>query len=177
LPLVEDGDFGRRTREALNGFQQDHGLPRVARAGPRTREAMAAGHGMRITDTGHPDYPLFERTLGLVQAAESASGIAPGTHSLNLAGALLVQMRRDGLTGIDRVDLSHPPRFARAVQHVPGSPQAERVSMPVDTRAASAQSLHATSDMLAALPRPEVRGMQAAGHERTTGGAQHVLSR
>jgi hypothetical protein len=177
LPLVEDGDFGRRTREALNGFQRDHGMPEVAHAGPRTREAMAAGHGMRITDTRHPDYPLFERTLGLVQAAENASGIAPGMHSLNLAGALLVQMRRDGLTGIDRVDLSHPPRFARAVQHMPGSMQAEQVSMPVDTRTASRQSLHATSDMLAALPRPDVHEMQAARNERTAADARRVLSR
>lgn len=168
LPLLEDGDFGRRTREAVEAFQREHALPGVGRVGQRTREALQSAHGLRITDPRHADYALFERTLGLVQSAEGARGIASGPHSANLAAALVVQMRRDGLQHVDRIDLSEPPRFARAVQVVPGAPpETERVSAPVDTRIASSQSLHASSDQLARLPQAPVAPKQAEEHVRT----------
>jgi hypothetical protein len=40
-PLVADGDFGERTREALEQFQRDAGLDVDGRAGPETRRALA----------------------------------------------------------------------------------------------------------------------------------------
>lgn len=151
-PLVEDGDFGRRTRDAVESFQREHGLPAVGRVGPRTRAALDAPHGPRVTGTGHPDHALFERVLGHLQGAESARGLPSGPHSLNLAAALVVQMREAGLTRADRVELNDTARLARVVQaDASGLRELERTTMPVDTREASRQSIHAASDRLAEL--------------------------
>lgn len=148
-PLVEDGRFGRHTREAVDRFQADHGVPVTGHVGPLTRQALESSHGLRISDIHHPDYRLFEKALGLVAAEESRKGIPMGTHTENLAAALVVQIRRDGLDGIDRVDIGNPPRFARAMQLTHDGH--ERFSMPIETKAASNQSLHASSDMLAVI--------------------------
>ncbi|GAB1596847.1 XVIPCD domain-containing protein [Lysobacter claricitrinus] len=170
-PLAEDGIVGRHTREALKGFQHDHGLPETGRVDSASREALTSLHGLRLTDTSHPDYPLFERTLGLVEAAERTRGITPGVHSANIAAALVVSARDAGLQRIDRVDFGEPPRFVRAVQVMPGgAPEHERMAT-LETRTASVQSLHASSDMLAQLsPRPEIA--QPGEHQmHTRGGA------
>lgn len=152
LPLVEDGIPGHRTREAVTTFQQDHGLPATGRVGAETRQMLERVHGLRITDTAHPDYPLFERTLGLLQAAEAAKGIPSGPHSANVAAALVVRMREDGLTRVDRVEIGEPPRYARAVQASAAGIREHELVATVDVRAASTQSLHRSSDLLADLP-------------------------
>lgn len=162
-PLAEDGVFGRHTGEAVSLFQKEHGLHGSGIVGPRTREALTSTHGLRITDTTHPDYPKFERTLRLVQAAEAARGIPSGAHSENIAGALLVQMRRDGIERVDRVELNDTTRLIRAVHSPDGAPrEAQLATVPIDTRTASIQSLHASSDLLAQLGQPAV----VASHER-----------
>jgi hypothetical protein len=155
-PLAEDGVFGRRTREALRGFQHDHGLPETGRLDRASQDALSSLHGLRLTDTRHPDYPLFERTLGMVESGERAHGITPGLHSANIAGALVVQARQAGLHRIDRVDFGEPPRFVRAVQVMPGVGAEHERMATLETRVASAQSLHASSDMLAQLPRRDM---------------------
>ena len=99
---------------------------------------------------------MFEHTLGLVEAAECARGIATGVHSANIAAALVVQARYAGLDRIDRVDFGDPPRFARAVQMMPGGMREQERMATVETRVASTQSLHASSDLLAQLPRADV---------------------
>jgi cell wall-associated NlpC family hydrolase len=156
VPLVEDGLAGRHTREAVKGFQHEHGLPASGRMGMETRRMLDAAHGLRITDTAHPDYPLFERTLGLVQSAEAAKGIPSGPHSANLAASLVVQMREDGLSRADRVELGNPPRYARVVQASPDGTREHELMATVDVRAASSQSLHRSSDLLAQLPAREM---------------------
>ncbi|GAB6194825.1 XVIPCD domain-containing protein [Lysobacter xanthus] len=155
-PLVEDGVFGRRTREALKGFQHDHGLPESGRIDTGSREALSSIHGLRLTDTRHPDYPLFERTLGMVESGERARGITSGMHSANIAAALVVEARDVGLQRIDRVDFGEDSRFVRAVQVMAGGGSVHERMATLETRVASSQSLHASSDMLAQLPRAEL---------------------
>lgn len=150
--LAEDGIAGRHTREAVKGFQRDHDLPVTGQVGVETRDMLDRAHGLRITDTAHPDYPLFERTLGLVQAAEAAKGIASGPHSANLAASLVVQMREAGLTRTDRVEFSDPLRYARAVQASSDGIREHDLTATVAVHAASTQSLHRSSDLLAQLP-------------------------
>jgi hypothetical protein len=154
IPLVEDGIAGRHTREAVKAFQQDHGLSATGRVGAETRAMLDRTHGLRITDTAHPDYALFERTLGLVEAAEAGKGIPRGPHSANLAASLVVQMREAGLSRIDRVEISEPPRFARAVQTARDGTREHELMATVDVRTASRQSLHRSSDLLAQLAAP-----------------------
>lgn len=153
LPLVEDGDFGRRTREAVESFQRDHGLEADGRVGRDTRAALAKPHGTRITDTRHPDYPLFEQLLGKVQGAEAERGLASGTHSLSIAAALAVQVRQSGLERVDRVELNDTARLVRAVHSPTGRWEHELTTQPIDTARAAVYSIHAASDRLAELAR------------------------
>jgi hypothetical protein len=174
IPLAEDGMAGRHTREAVTAFQQDHGLPATGRVGAQTRAMLDRAHGLRITDTAHPDYTLFERTLGLVEAAEAAKGIPPGPHSANLAASLVVQMREAGLSRIDRVEIGEPPRYARAVQAAPDGRREHELMATVDVRTASSQSPHRSSDLLAQLAPP---ALPIAEPKVRTEAATPVLSR
>lgn len=146
LPLVEDGDFGRRTREAVEAFQRAHGLEVDGRVGRLTREALAQPHGRRITDTGHPDYALFERILGQVQAAEAARGVPSGPHSMNIAAALLVRMREDRVAHVDRVEFNADATSIRIVHSPTGLREHEIATRPLSTWQASMQSIHESSD-------------------------------
>lgn len=151
-PLVEDGEFGRRTREAVESFQREHGLPEVGRLGPRTRAALAGEHGPRITQPRHPDYPLFEDVLGRLQQARAARGSASGVLDLNLAAALVVRMRIDGIDRPARVEFNESAQLVRVVGPAPpGLAEQGRATAAVDVRQGCAQSLHASSDRLAEL--------------------------
>jgi peptidoglycan hydrolase-like protein with peptidoglycan-binding domain len=151
--LVEDGDFGRRTREAVESFQREHGLEVDGRVGRDTREALAKPHGTRITDTRHPDYALFEHLLGKVQAAEAERGLPSGAHSMGIAAALAVQVRESGLPRVDRVELNDDAKLVRAVHSPTGRWEQELTTRPIDTTQASTYSLHVASDRLAELAR------------------------
>lgn len=153
LPLTEDGDFGRRTREAVESFQREHGLDVDGRVGSDTRDALAKPHGARLTDTRHPDYPLFEHLLGKVQAAEAQRGLPSGPHSLRIAAALVVEVRESGLERVDRVELNDTAKLVRAVHSPTGRWEQERATHPIDTERASTHSIHAASDRLAELAR------------------------
>lgn len=153
LPLVEDGDFGHRTREAVESFQRDHGLEVDGRVGRDTRDALAKPHGTRITDTRHPDYPLFEHLLGKVQAAEAERGLPSGPHSMSIAAALAVQVRQNGLDRIDRIEFNDSAKLVRAVHSPTGRWERELATPPIDTAQASTYSIHAASDRLAELAR------------------------
>lgn len=153
LPLVEDGDFGRRTREAVESFQRDHGLDVDGRVGRDTRDALAKSHGTRITDTRHPDYPLFDWLLGQVQAAEVERGVQPDAHSMSIAAALAVQVRQSGLERVDRIEFNDSARLVRAVHSPTGRWEQELATQAIDTAQASTYSLHAASDRLAEVQR------------------------
>ena len=166
-PLAEDGKLGRHTREAVEQFQKDHGLPATGHAGSHTRAALDSAHGPRLSDRAHPHYSLFEKTLALVAAAEARQGMPMGQHTENLAGALVVQMKKDGMHDIDRVDLSEPPRFVRAVRAATGGHgSTEQFSLTLDTRIASKQSLHASSDMLAQSAAQIVTSVEVASQSK-----------
>lgn len=163
LPLVEDGGFGARTRDAVELFQREHGLHVDGRGGRDTRDALNAPHGARVTHPTHPDYQLFENLLGRVQAAEAERGLPSGPHSMNIAAALLVQMRHDGIERADRVELNDTSRLVRVVQTSPtGWHEHELATSPIDTRQASTQSIHESSDQLAAFKSEPARSV--GGH-------------
>ncbi len=166
LPLREDGDFGRRTREAIEDFQREHGLAVDGRVGGDTRAALARPHGARITAPNHPDYPIFEQVLRRLHDAHDARGDAPDARSTNVAAALVLRMREAGIERADRVEFNDTGRLVRVVQASPsGFREHERATLPIDTSEAVQQSLHATSDRLAELR-----------HEREPGGAETLTT-
>lgn len=160
LPLREDGDFGRRTREAIEDFQREHGLAVDGRVGGDTRAALAGPHGARITAPNHPDYPLFEQVLRRLHDAHDARGDGPDARSTNVAAALVLRLREAGLERADRVEFNDTGRPVRVVQASPsGFREHERPTLPIDTSEAAQQSLHATSDRLAELRHEQERGV------------------
>lgn len=162
LPLREDGDFGRRTREAVEDFQRGHALTVDGRVGRDTLAALAAPHGARITARDHPDHPLFEQVLGRLGTALAERGVPMDARSLTVAASLVLRMREAGLERVDRVEFNDSGRLVRVVQAAPsGFREHERATLPIDTTEASRHSLHATSDRLAELAQERERAIAA----------------
>lgn len=118
--LHPDGDFGRRTEEAVKAFQHAHGLEAVGYIGPKTHAALEAARcsGPTPVDPAHPDHALQQQVSRAVDAMEHALGRTPDAGSQRLKASLLVAAREHGLTRVDRVVLSEARGGVRAGQNV-----------------------------------------------------------
>jgi len=136
-PSVPDGHFGPQTGAALQAFQRDHGLEADAVAGRATKQALqmaqhpTAGQLARadapplaapilLNDPAHPDNALYCQARSHVHQLDAQLGRTPDGFSDNLAGAVTVQARADGLQRIDQVALSTDGQRLWAVQTPPG---------------------------------------------------------
>jgi putative chitinase len=146
--LDPDGDFGRRTREAVQAFQRAHDLPANGIAGPETLEAVERAASRLLGDARHPHNPLYTRTLAALHAAEAARDLPAGPHSEKLAAALTVSALEAGIGRVDRVELNDTGTLARVVQASPlrDEPGLNRYGAPVDTAAAVLRPLQETSE-------------------------------
>lgn len=115
-PLKINGDFGTDTRHALREFQRDHGLQGLGVAGPRTAIALDRAEGALMSHPCNAHHALYVQVLEKVHAEERARGLASGHHSQRIAAALAVECLREGISRVDRVELSHDMNLARAVQ-------------------------------------------------------------
>jgi len=123
-----DGHFGPRTATALRAFQQEHGLQADAVAGPATHRALQAAQSEALpmaepgllNDPAHPDHALYCQARSHVHQLDAQLGRTPDGYSDNLAGAVTVQARADGLQRIDQVALSTDGQRLWAVQTPPG---------------------------------------------------------
>jgi len=152
--LSVDGDFGPNTRHAVESFQREHGLSVDGVAGKDTLAMVAATQANPFTNPYHPHHALYQQALHQVHAEESRRHIHPGRHSERLAGALTVQVVRDGLARIDRVELNDTGHLVRAVQVSPirDEPGLNRTTDPIATQQASQQPLHHSSDLAQHMP-------------------------
>ena len=94
--------------------------------GPLTQQALhkalreqSVDHD--LTNPRHPDHALFEQALVGVRALDARHDRASDRHSLNLAAALTLEAKREGLTRIDQVALSEDASRTIAIQQ-PTSP-------------------------------------------------------
>jgi putative chitinase len=132
-PSTPDGHFGPRTAAALKAFQQDHGLRTDAVGGPVTRQALQTARHSKLNQPGltevpplagavllndpaHPDNALYCQARAHVHQLDAQLGRTPDDYSDNLAGAVAVQARTDGLQRIDQVTLSTDSRRLWAIQ-------------------------------------------------------------
>lgn len=115
-PLKISGDFDTDTRHALREFQRDHGLQGLGVAGPRTAIALDRAEGTLMSHPCNAHHALYVQVLEKVHAEERARGLASGHHSQRIAAALAVECLREGISRVDRVELSHDMNLARAVQ-------------------------------------------------------------
>ena len=148
--LAADGDFGTRTREALEAFQRDHHLEAKGVYGPETRRVLCAADAALVASPSNPFHALFDHTVGKVRAAEHARGIASGPHSERIAAALTTELVRDGITRVDRVEFNTNGTLVRAVQVSPvrDEPGLNRATDAISARQASTQSIAESSRQL-----------------------------
>jgi hypothetical protein len=148
--LLEDGHYGHHTRDAVVAFQAAHALPSAGVAGPRTQAALRHADAQLVNSPVHPDHRLFVRVLHQLRVAAVERGITPDLHDERIAGALLVQMRRDGIEHVDRVEINRDGSRLRAIWVSPlrDEPGLNRTSCAIDLHRAAEQSLRASSEQL-----------------------------
>jgi peptidoglycan hydrolase-like protein with peptidoglycan-binding domain len=151
--LAEDGRFGRRTRDALAGFQQAGGLLASGHADARVQALLRGEDAKLLTSPAHPDRALFGQVLRQLRTARAAQGVRPHDEDLRVAAALLVQMRRDGVQRADRVEISGDGARVRVVQvnALRDEPALNRICTALDIPVAVQQPLRSSSAQLAAL--------------------------
>jgi peptidoglycan hydrolase-like protein with peptidoglycan-binding domain len=141
-PLKTDKNFGANTHAAVSAFQRNHKLVEDGKVGPKTAKAidgsiqnLVKAHAQpavdqaqalqcpaRLDDAAHPDNALFRQAQTHIHALDQQQGRTPDQHSDNLASALTVQARAQGLQRIDMVTLSDDTSKAWAIQKPPGVP-------------------------------------------------------
>jgi peptidoglycan hydrolase-like protein with peptidoglycan-binding domain len=136
-PINPDKSFGNDTKAAVQEFQRNNGLAPDGVAGPNTlkalkeqEQALSNNRGPyadpakapHLNDPANPDHKLFQQAYEGVKKIDAEHGRVSDQHSENLAGALTVEAKAQGLKRIDMVALSDDGSKAFAAQNViPGA--------------------------------------------------------
>ena len=119
--IKADGDFGLNTKHAVEAFQRDHHLVVDGIAGPKTLEAIRhpaqASKVPGLDNAANPDHGLYLQAQKAVHELDAHLGRTPDQQSNNLAAALTVAAKHQGMIRIDQVALSEDGANAFAVQH------------------------------------------------------------
>ncbi|MDR6843251.1 XVIPCD domain-containing protein [Pseudoxanthomonas sacheonensis] len=155
--LREDGGFGDRTKEAVQSFQQAHGLKADGVAGPQTLEALKKSQSAPLlSDSRHPDNALYQQAVkGLEQLGPQA--FKSRQELENAAGATVFEAKASGLTRIDHVLQSTNGTGLFAVQGAPNDPAHNRVHL--DKAQAAAEPLEKSTAQVQQeiQPQPQVQ--------------------
>ena len=167
-PLKVDGDFGPDTKQAVEKFQTEHGLLRDGKVGHDTQTALHAALQVKsapsLDDRRNPDYPLYEQALAGVKKIDADMGRTSDQHSTNLAAALVVAAKAQGLTRIDAVAISEDGSRTFAAQNtsplrtLADVPTAQAVHTPIEqssTALSATPSNHASAHAQAQAPMHE----------------------
>lgn len=141
--LSPDGNFGARTKEAVEKFQGAHGLQVDGVAGPRTLQALEAQRGPRLDGAAHPDHAIYQQARNGVHHLDAQHGRIPDERSDRLAASLTVAAREGGLHRIDHVALNEDASTTYAVQGEANSPFKKVAE--VDTQQAMSTSMEQSS--------------------------------
>ena len=127
--LREDGGFGDRTKEAVQAYQQAHGLKADGVVGPQTLAALAKSkEAPLLSDPRHPDNTMFQQAVkGMEQLGPQA--FKNRRELENAAGATVFEAKASGLTRIDHVVQSSNGTGLFAVQGAPNDPAHHRVHL------------------------------------------------
>jgi hypothetical protein len=89
-------------------------------------------HPPKLSDVAHPDHAMFQQALQGVHSIDASTGRKPDQMSENLAGALTVEARRNGMNHIDHVVMSDDFSRAYAVQGEANSPFKKFAEVPTE---------------------------------------------
>lgn len=130
--IQADQDFGSRTKQAVEAFQQAHGLHVDGVAGKETLAAIEAAKTQMQTDakqkvpslldTHHPAHGLYEQAYQCVSRLDDEQGQQPGPHTHMFAGSLTAAATAAGFNRIDHVVLNDDASRGWAVQGDLNSP-------------------------------------------------------
>jgi peptidoglycan hydrolase-like protein with peptidoglycan-binding domain len=141
--LAIDGDFGQRTRQAVEAFQRAQGLPVDGIVGPQTIEALGKAQSTTLlSNPNHPDHTLY------AQALKGMEALPAGTFSSDqdrqrAAASVAFEAKVSGLSQIDNVVLSRDGSGLFAVQGAMNDPAHQRVY--VDKQQAASQPVERTT--------------------------------
>lgn len=131
-PIRADQDFGSRTKEAVEAFQQSHGLHVDGVAGKETLAAIEAAktHAQAeaqqkapsLLDTHHPAHGMYEQAYQCVARLDAEQGRQPGSHTQAFAGSLTAAATAAGFNRVDHVVLNDDASRGWAVQGDLNSP-------------------------------------------------------
>lgn len=161
--IPEDGDFGLRTRQAVEAFQRVQGLEVDGRAGPATADALERAQRTLPSHASHPAHARFHEALDAVHAMERRDCRQSGAHSERLAAAVTLAALERGLARIDRVELNDRGTHARAVEvsAVRDEPTLNRTTPPIATADALRVPLREAASALEAAVQPRTPFAQA----------------
>ena len=125
--LVADGDFGARTREAVEAFQRSRGLQVDGLVGPKTLEMISDAHSaLRASNRRCGQDRLFEQARGGIDRLPE-SAFAGEAERANAAAVLASKSRARSLARIDYVVLAAGGAGLIAVQGALDDPAHRRV--------------------------------------------------
>jgi hypothetical protein len=138
----------------------------VGPATERTLNASLKEHAKEVAkapdlaDPKNPDHKLYEQALAGVHKIDAEMGRTPDQHSTNLAAALTVAAKAQGLTRIDTVVLSEDGSRTFAAQNT--SPlktiaqvsTAQAVNTPMEKSSIAAQAVQPMPTAIQAPPLP-----------------------
>jgi hypothetical protein len=128
---------GREAVQMLEAFKDKavedyHGTVNTASRGIEGTVNFVKEHPVLLDHPAHPDYAMYQRSLGEVHRLDAKIGRTPDHQSANLAAGITVGARASGLSSVDHVLLSEDGSKAFAIQGDLRSPL-KQVANGIDT--------------------------------------------
>ena len=163
--LREDGGFGDRTKEAVQAYQQAHGLKADGVVGPQTLAALTKSkEAPLLSDTRHPDNALYQQAVkGMEQFGPQAFKNRQALE--NAAGAALFEAKASGLTRIDHIVQSSNGTGLFAMQGAPNDPAHHRVHL--DKAQAAAEPIEKSTVQVQQETRPGTQQAREQEQQRS----------
>lgn len=126
-PITSDGDFGQKTKEAVQAFQRAHGLEDDGIIGARTMEALKrAEQSPLLSSPNHPDHRLYQQALSGIEKLPPNS-FQNDLERQNAAATIVFEAKVSGLRQIDNVVLSNNGNGIFAIQGAMNDPAHHRI--------------------------------------------------